>query len=223
MDIKPFLLCVICAMYSCLGTEPQCAITGEVVNVSVGRKIIYGHIGARQRPELNGTGNPLQINSDFAKWFDFSMDTSAVTCNGELSERCIAISILNNTTNAFAIHRADSGFRYAIKYRNARNESCFFTNEFSEVQSIGCIEVLAEKSVDDNVTHKCKFIIYPDVVLPTEYVSIEKVAIELELVPLVDIGRCHTTDDLRKLFKTNVFRKVIMAREHLSREHLDMP
>lgn len=139
-------------------------------------------------------------------WFDGSMDTKEVYCQGEIDGRNVFVYICNATTNDLVFNRTVNDFSYAIKYKNAKNVSCVFERVCMIERHMGRIEVLYGQ---DRLRCDCMYSTDFRFELPKDCVRVENVAVEFEMLHIPDFGKCRTAADLRGLFLTNKFRKVV--------------
>ena len=152
----------------------------------------------------------LADSTSYDDWFDGSMDTDKIICRGELLERQVSVTICNMTTTALMINRTTFGFRYAIKYRDSKNEVRYFESECPIEHHMGHLEVLSEQRTPSwPLACDCRTSTDFDLDLPDDCKQIEQVAIEIELVPVSKIKNCRTAGDFLEQFLKNKFRKVV--------------
>ena len=152
-------------------------------------------------------GPPLGSISSEDDWFDGSMDTKEVCCKGEIDGRKVFVYIRNAMTNDIVVNRTANDFSYAVKYRDAKNESRVFERACMTERHMGRIEVLYGQDrlrCDGMYSTDFRF------ELPKDCVRVENVAIELELLHVPEMGKCRTAADLRDLFLKNKFRKIVV-------------
>ena len=148
----------------------------------------------------------VATSTSYDDWFDGSMDTKEVGCRGEIDGRKVFVYICNTTTNDLVFNRTANDFSYAVKYKNAKNESCVFERACMTERHMGWIEVLHGQ---DRLRCDCMYSTDFRFELPKDCVRVESVAVEFELLHMPDLGKCRTAADLRGLFLKNKFRKVV--------------
>ena len=152
----------------------------------------------------------LADSTSYDDWFDGSMDTDKIICRGELLGRQVSVTICNMTTTALMINRTTFGFRYAIKYRDSKNEVRYFESECPIEHHMGHLEVLSEQRTPSwPLACDCRTSTDFDLDLPDDCKQIEQVAIEIELVPVSKIRNCCKASDLQRLFLKNTFHKIV--------------
>ena len=167
----------------------------------------------------------LAASTSYDDWFDGSMDTDKIICRGELLGRQVSVTICNMTTTALMINRTSSGFRYAIKYRDSKNEVRYFESVRPIDHHMEHLEVLTEQDIPEwPLVCDCRTSTDFDLVLPDDCKQIEQVAIEIELVPVFKIRNCCKASDLQRLFLKNTFHKIVdfdnaKDREIYTRDH----
>ena len=149
---------------------------------------------------------PLKSITSEDDWFDGSMDTKEVYCHGEVDGRNVFVYIYNATTNDLVFNRTVNDFSYAVKYKNATNETCVLERVCMIERHMGRIEVLYGQ---DRLRCDCMYSTDFRFELPKDCVHVESVAVEFELIHVPEIGKCRTASDLRALFLKNKFRKVV--------------
>ena len=152
----------------------------------------------------------VATSTSYDDWFDGSMDTDKIICRGELLGRQVSVTICNMTTTALMINRTSSGFRYAIKYRDSKNEMRYFESVRPIDHHMEHLEVLSEQDIPEwPLVCDCRTSTDFDLVLPDDCKQIEQVVIEVELVPVSKIKNCRTAGDFLEQFLKNKFRKVV--------------
>jgi len=122
----------------------------------------------------------------------------------------MSVTICNMTTKSIVVNRTIFGFQYAVKYRDAINETRFFESEHPIEHHMGCLEVLYEQDTSSRpLVFDCRTSTDADLIIPDDCMQIEQVAIQIEFVPLHKVRSCHRAGELRELFLKNTFRKIV--------------